>query len=71
MFNSRLAGDHRGMWLFAWLSLVVSLVVSYFVLSFFPRDILDESEIELSQFVRIFLPTFSSFIQQQHSVKIG
>ena len=34
MFNVRLAGDH--------LSLVMSLMVTCFVLSFFPRDILDE-----------------------------
>ena len=36
-----------------WLSLVISLVVSCFVLSFFPRDVLDEiSGTELSQFLR-------------------
>lgn len=34
MFNIRLAGDHLyGKWLFAWLSLVISLMVSYLVLS--------------------------------------
>ena len=39
MFKDRLAGDH----LYGkWLSLVMSLVVSYFVLSFFARDVLDE-----------------------------
>ena len=43
MFNVRLAGDHPyGKWLFTWLSLVISLMISYFVLSFFPRDVLDE-----------------------------
>ena len=37
MFNVRLAGDHLyGKWL------VLSLMVSYFVLSFFQRDVLDE-----------------------------
>ena len=37
MFNVRLAGEHLyGKWLFTWLSLVVSLMVTYFVLSFFP-----------------------------------
>ena len=42
MFNVRLAGDHLyGKQLFTWLSLVVSLMAS-FVLSFFPRDVLDE-----------------------------
>ena len=34
--------DLYGKWLFSWLSLVMSLMVSYFVLSFFPRDVLDE-----------------------------
>ena len=39
MFNYRLAGDHLyGKWLFT----VMSLVVSDFVLSFSPRDVLDE-----------------------------
>ena len=43
MFSARLAGDNLyGKWLFTWLSLVMSLVVSYFVLSVFPRDVLDE-----------------------------
>ena len=38
----RLAGDHLyGKLLFTWLSLVVSMMVS-FVLSFFPRDVLNE-----------------------------
>ena len=41
--NARLAGDHLdGKWLFTWLSLVMSMMVSYFVLSFFPRDVLHE-----------------------------
>ena len=56
MFNVWLAGDHLyGQWLFNWLSLVMSLMVSYFVLSFFPRDL----ETELSQFLRVFLPSFT------------
>ena len=42
MFNVRLGCDHLyGKQLFTWLSLVVSLMAS-FVLSFFPRDVLDE-----------------------------
>ena len=42
MLNVRLACDHLfGKLLFAWLSLVMSMMVS-FVLSFFPRDVLDE-----------------------------
>ena len=36
MFNVRLTGDHL------YGKMVMSLVVSCFVLSFFPRDILDE-----------------------------
>ena len=41
MFNVRLAGDHLyGKWLSV--HLVMSLMVSYFVLSLFPRDVLDE-----------------------------
>ena len=42
MFNDRLAGGHLyGKQLFTWQSLVVSLMTS-FVLSFFPPDVLDE-----------------------------
>ena len=42
MFNVRLAGGHLyGKQLFTWLSLVVSLMTS-FVLSFFPLNVLDE-----------------------------
>ena len=43
MLNVRLAGDHlNGKLLFTWLSLVMSLMVSYFTLSLFPRDVLAE-----------------------------
>ena len=43
MYNGRLAGDHLyGKWLFTWLSLVMSLILVKFVLSFIPRDVLDE-----------------------------
>ena len=43
MFNVRLAGDHLFWeWLITWGSLVMYLMVSHFVLSFFPRDVLDE-----------------------------
>ena len=42
LLNVRLAGDHLYRKLvFTWLSLVVSMVVS-FCLSFFPRGVLDE-----------------------------
>ena len=61
MFNVRLAGDHLyGKPLFTWLSLLMSLMVSYFVLSFFPRDVLDEIWNELSRFLRLFLPTLTA-----------
>ena len=43
MFNVSLADDYLyGNWPFTWLSLVMSLTMSYLVLSFFPRDALDE-----------------------------
>ena len=43
MFNVRLAGDHLyGKRMFIKLPLVMSLMVTYFVLCFFPRDVLDE-----------------------------
>ena len=42
LLNVRLAGDYIfGKLLFTWLSLVVSMVMS-FMLSFFPRGVLDE-----------------------------
>ena len=42
MLNVRLAGDHLyGKSLFTWLSLVMSLLMS-FVLSLFPRNVSDE-----------------------------
>ena len=43
MFNVRLAGDNLyGKWLFAWLSMLMSLIMVYFELSFFQRDVLNE-----------------------------
>ena len=43
MFNARLAGDNLyDKWLFTWLSPVMPLVLSYFVLFFSPRDDLNE-----------------------------
>ena len=42
MFNVRVAGDHQyGKLLFTWLSLLMSLMVSFCAV-FFPRDVLDE-----------------------------
>ena len=58
MLIVRLASDHLcGRSLFAWLSLVMSLMVS-FVLSFFPRDILDETW-DLIESVSEGFPTYS------------
>ena len=60
MFNVRLAGVHLyGKWLFTWLSLVMSLVASFFVPSFFPRDVLDEI-CDLIESVSDGFPTFFS-----------
>ena len=57
MFNVRRAGDHlyrRS--LVTWLSLFMSLMVSYFVLSFFSHEIYwMRSGTELDQFPRLFL----------------
>ena len=57
MFNVGLADDHL-YWksLSTWLLLLMSFMVSYFVLSFIPRDV---TGIELSQFLRLFLPTLA------------
>ena len=57
MFNVRLAGDHLyGKWLFAWLSLLVSLM-GLLCCSFSHEMSWMRSGIELSLFLRIFLPT--------------
>ena len=43
MVNVKLAGDLvYGKLLFTWLSLVMSLMVSFCVVLFYPRDVLDE-----------------------------
>ena len=58
MFYVILAGDYQyGKLLFTWLSLVMSMKVS-FVLSFFPRDILDEIW-DLIESVSKEFPTYS------------
>ena len=57
----RLAGDHLyGILLFTWLTLVMSLLV-FFVLSFFPRDVLDEIW-DLIESVSEGFPTYSCSI---------
>ena len=61
MFNVGLAGDRLyGKRLFTWLSMVMSLMLSYFVLSFCHEMAWMRSGIELSQFLRTFPPTFPS-----------
>ena len=58
MFNVWLAGDHLyGKCQFTWLSLVMSLMMSYFVLSFFPRDVFDEIW-DLIESVIVNFPTY-------------
>ena len=58
MFNVWLAGGHLYLkWLFPCLSLMVSLIVSYFVLSCFPRDVLDEIS-DLSEPILETFPTY-------------
>ena len=54
MLNVRLAVDHLyGKLLFTWLSLVISMMVS-----FFPRDILDEI-LDSFESVSEYFPTYS------------
>ena len=50
MLNVKLAGDH--------LSLVMSLITFFFLLSFFPRDVLDEIW-DLIELVSEGFPTYS------------
>ena len=61
MFNVWLAFDHLyGKWLFAWLSLVVSMMVSYFCAVLFPQEMpWMRSGIELSWFLKIFRPSLT------------
>ena len=62
MFNVRLAGGYLyGKRLFTWLSLVVSLMTS-FVLSFFPLDVMDEIWDLIESVSEGFLTYFSSVI---------
>ena len=69
MLNVGLAADHLfGKWLFTWLSLVMSLTVSYFMLSFLPRDAWMRSGTKLSHFLRILLPTFTYHVMMYSSL---
>ena len=57
MLHVRLAGDHLyGKLLFTWLSLVMSLMMSHFVLSFSYEMSLVRSGTELNQFLRVCMP---------------
>ena len=59
MLNVRLTSDNQfGKLLFTWLSLVMSSMVSFCAL-FFPGEYWMRSGSELSQFLRVFLPTLS------------
>ena len=72
MFNVKLAGGHLyGKWLFTWLSLVMSLTMSYFVLCPFSHNMSwMKYGTELNQFLKIFLPTFESHELNPITVKI-
>ena len=66
MLNVRLACDHLfGKLLFTWLSLVMSMMVS-FVLSFFSRDVLDEI-LNLIESVSEDFPSYSDTSENEHS----
>ena len=58
MFYVSLAGDHL-YWkrVFNWLSLLMSFILSYFCCHFFHEMSWMRSGTELSQFLRVFLPT--------------
>ena len=64
MFDVRLADNYLyGKWLFTWRS----LVMSYFVLSFFPQDVLDEIWGLIELVLTIFLPTLSATVDCMRS----
>ena len=66
LLNVRLACDHLfGKLLFTWLSLVMSMMVS-FVLSFFPRDVLDEI-LNLIESVSEDFPSYSCMLIVKYS----
>ena len=73
MFKARLAGDHLyGKWLIIWLSLVMFLIVSYFVLSVSHDLSWMRSGAELSYFLRTFLLTLPfSIIINKDSIQLN
>ena len=61
MLNVTLAGDHLyGKLLFTWLSLVMSMMVSFYAVLFSHEMSSMRSGTKLSQFLRVFLPTLLS-----------
>ena len=72
MFNVRLAGDHLyGKWLFSCVSLMMSLMASYFMLSFSHEMSWMRSGTKLSQVMRIFLPTFMFRVFDRFNILTG
>ena len=70
MLNVRLAGDQlHGKLLFTWLSLVMSMMCLC-VLSFFPRDVLDEIW-DLVESVSEGFPTYSFKFHMEHVLTPG
>ena len=60
MLNVRLAGDHLyGNWLFTRLLLVITLMVSFLCCPFSHEMPWMRSGTELSQFLRVFIPTLN------------
>ena len=71
MFIVRLAGGYLyGKWLFTWLSLVMSLMVSYFVLSFSHEMSWMRSGTEFIQFLRIFPHTLLNLLTRFSNGKL-
>ena len=67
MLNVRLAGDHlNGKLLFTWLSLVMSLMVSFCAVLFPIEMSWMRAGIELSQCLRVFLPALSKLLKGTH-----
>ena len=61
MFNVRLASDHLyGKLLFTWLSLVMSMMVSFCAVFFLPRGVLDEI-LNLIESVSEVFPSYSHY----------
>ena len=69
MFNLWLADDQLyGEWLLTWLSVVMALMVSHLVLSFFPRYVLDEIWDRIESVPENFSTYFYCQFQILHSI---